>query len=192
MEPSISGPDSTVWGSVAESNQHAADLIALSGRHKEDIFSKWVTDKLFVPFDKHIGKWVKKPDPRYNTRVYNDNFFLQITHLITSLIACSLPVTSIVILYFVTSMRARLAIVAGFNLLFTTCLFCLTTAKRNDIFAATAAWVQKRFKQTSLTSLNRMANKLLGSPRYKLFSLEQMSTMTSRALRGLSNIRSCK
>jgi hypothetical protein len=48
-------------------------------------------------------------------------------------------IAPVVILYEISSMRARLGIMAGFTVVFSLCMAGLTNAKRSDIFAATAA-----------------------------------------------------
>jgi hypothetical protein len=51
-----------------------------------------------------------------------------------------LPISSIIILYFISSMAARLAIVTLFTALFALSLALVTGAKRVEIFAATSAF----------------------------------------------------
>jgi hypothetical protein len=74
-----------------------------------------------------------------NTIHYSNSSILRITRLITILLACLLPVVSIVILYVVASQPTRLGIVAILVTLFSLSLGLLTSANISDIFAATSA-----------------------------------------------------
>jgi hypothetical protein len=51
-----------------------------------------------------------------------------------------LPISSIVVLYFVSSTLARLAIVVGFTGLFALCLALTKRARRVEVFATTSAY----------------------------------------------------
>jgi len=62
-------------------------------------------------------------------------------NIITTLISSMLPITSVIILYFVDNIRARLGIVAAFLAVFSLTLALVTEAKRVEIFAATAGYV---------------------------------------------------
>lgn len=70
---------------------------------------------------------------------YQDAKVLQITYWMTSVIASLIPIGSIIVLYKVHSMAARLGIIAGFNVLVSLCLSIFTDAKRAEVFAITAA-----------------------------------------------------
>jgi hypothetical protein len=60
---------------------------------------------------------------------------------ITTVIACMLPITGVIILYFVHNMGARLGIVAAFMAVFALTLAYATDANRVDIFTATSGYV---------------------------------------------------
>jgi hypothetical protein len=53
-------------------------------------------------------------------------------------IACLLPVVSIVILYYIQSLKARLGTLAGLSAIFAVCMDLFTGANMSDVFAATA------------------------------------------------------
>jgi hypothetical protein len=72
---------------------------------------------------------------------YEDTTIYRITYWITSILASLILIISIVVLYLVHSMPARLGTIAGFNILVSICLMALTNAKRAEIFAITAAYV---------------------------------------------------
>ncbi|KAJ9665654.1 hypothetical protein H2201_004138 [Coniosporium apollinis] len=133
------GDDATVWGSTTNPKCHPPDLTALRARHDEDIFSKWVTEKAIMQFFRCKGHRFKKPSPVYGMVCYKDSTLLRLTYMITSLLASLLPIASITVLYYVESMRARLAVIAAFNLVICSCLTAFTTAKRTDVFAVAAA-----------------------------------------------------
>jgi membrane protein YdbS with pleckstrin-like domain len=73
-----------------------------------------------------------------NTIHYTNSSILRITRLITIILACLLPVVSIIILYVVTSQPIRLGIVAILVTLFSLSLGLVTSANISDIFAATS------------------------------------------------------
>jgi hypothetical protein len=61
------------------------------------------------------------------------------TQMFTVLIACSLPIAAIVLLYSVKNMTTRLGIVAASTGLFSISMNLLTMATLQEIFGATAA-----------------------------------------------------
>lgn len=61
--------------------------------------------------------------------------------MVATLLSSLLPVVSIVVLYLVHSMPARLGIIAAFTAGFSVVLSIITSASRIDNFAATAAYV---------------------------------------------------
>lgn len=62
----------------------------------------------------------------------------KIVSIITTVISSMLPITSIIILYFVDNIRTRLGIIAAFMATFSLTLALVTEAERVEIFAATA------------------------------------------------------
>lgn len=152
----MTGPDADIWGSVAESKSHVSDLVALRARHNEDPFSKWVTGTGMKIFFRCGGHRWRKPSPVDGRVFYSDSKLLRITYWITSILASLLPVSSIIILYCARSILARLAIIAGFNIIVSLCLLGFTNAKRSEVFAVTAAFaaVQVVFVGTNGTNGN--------------------------------------
>jgi membrane protein YdbS with pleckstrin-like domain len=83
---------------------------------------------------------VPKDKPHHaNTIYYTNSSILRITRLMTVLLACLLPVASIVILYVVTDQPTRLGIVAVLVTVFSLSLGLMTSANISDIFAAASA-----------------------------------------------------
>ena len=74
-----------------------------------------------------------------NLVTYSDDSIFLFTRLVIILVACLLPVVSIVILYLVESLPKRLGLIGGFTAAFSLCLGCLTKAKVSEIFTAIAA-----------------------------------------------------
>jgi hypothetical protein len=80
-------------------------------------------------------------DLESNIFLYRDSHFHRIANILGTLISSLIPIGSIVVLYLVTDMRIRLAIVSLFTSVFSIALSLVTSAKRVEIFAATAAQV---------------------------------------------------
>ncbi|KKY26963.1 hypothetical protein UCDDS831_g01011 [Diplodia seriata] len=134
------GLDAEVWGTIKKPKAYEPDIIALLPRKKEDMFSNLVTTD-------GMSKWFKwgldrfrRPSPVHGLVAYEESTLLRLTYLFSTALASLLPIASIVILYFVHSMKARLGIIALFNVLTSCCLAFFTTAKRTDIFAVAAAF----------------------------------------------------
>ena len=71
---------------------------------------------------------------------YEDATVYNITRIFCILISSLLPSASVVVLYFVEHLIDRLGIIMGFSLMFSFSLALFTSAKRVEIFAATAAF----------------------------------------------------
>lgn len=133
------GDDSTTWGSLANPNGYSPDLIALRPRRNEDPFSRWVANNIVPAFLRSSCVKLKEPSPFYGAVGLEDSSIFRVTAWMTSIIASLLPITSIILLSVVDPMKARLGIIAGFNLLVSVCLSTFTGARRVEIFAITAA-----------------------------------------------------
>lgn len=133
------GDDATIWGSTLAPDSHSPDLVALKPRQKEDAFSKWVTENAIISLFRCGCARFKKPSKVHGVVGYEDSNIFKITFWITSVLASLIPIASIVVLYCVHSVEARLGIIAAFNLLLSACLVGFTNARRTDVFAVTAA-----------------------------------------------------
>jgi hypothetical protein len=135
------GRDATSWGSMDDRNSHKPDLVALKPRTDRDAFSSWAARKavgrLFTYFFAHFVK----PSPVHGLVGIEDTIVYRATYGITSIVASMIPIISIVVLYYINSMSARLATIAAFNILVSLSLMILAGAKRAEIFAVTAAYV---------------------------------------------------
>ncbi|KAF2193865.1 hypothetical protein K469DRAFT_709321 [Zopfia rhizophila CBS 207.26] len=136
----LNGPDATIWGSATERKKYSPDLVTLCPRPKEDPFSGWVVEKAITNLFRCGCARFKKPSRVHGVIGYEDATILKITYWITSILASLIPIASIIILYCVHSMPARLGIIGGFNVLISICLSAFTNAKRSEVFAVTAAF----------------------------------------------------
>jgi len=133
------GSDRHVWNSDDGPSNGSPDLVVLRPHEQEDHFSEWVVESFLTWFHYFIWHRVKQPyDPESGLVSYEQSHLLRCTSFITTVIATLLPILSIVVLYYVQSMEARLGIIAAFTVIISLCLRGLTTAKMSDIFIATA------------------------------------------------------
>ncbi|KAL1643913.1 hypothetical protein SLS58_004588 [Diplodia intermedia] len=149
----LTGADLGVWGSVDQPKDCAKDLVALCPRHDEDRFSKWVTGKGITKFFHLGGARFRKRSPIHGFVGYEESDLLRITYNITTILASVLPIAAIAVLAYVQSMKAKLGIIAAFNVVLSVCLTVLTKAKRTDVFAVAAAFsaVQVVFVQSGMS-----------------------------------------
>lgn len=141
MGPSaLTGDDSSIWGHLDEPHRRSADLVALLGRQDEDPFSTWVTEKAVFKLMNLKFLQSKELSEVRGLKGCKDSTLTRITGMVTSVVASALPILSIVILYFVRSLEARIGIIAVFNLILSICMAVFTKAKRAEIFAVSAAF----------------------------------------------------
>jgi hypothetical protein len=118
------------------------DLVALSRRDVDDVLSKVFLTRLIPIFHWTLGNRLKKRSSSTpGLSEYDDAYLLAILEVTSTMISSMLPISSIIILHWVTSTSARLGIVVGYTALFSIALALLTRARRVEIFAATAALV---------------------------------------------------
>lgn len=79
------------------------------------------------------------PLPTTEITEYTDSHIHALLSISITVIACLLPISSILILYFISNTGARLSVALSFTAVFALCLALLTGAKRVEIFAATSA-----------------------------------------------------
>lgn len=130
----LKGEDRLVWGSKIQDDkaEPAKDLVALNPRPESDPFSALVMEK--------CTPWLYPRLRKLNDTVFvNDRKQLRYTAMLTTVIASLLPIASIAILYSNKSIKARLALIALFTFIFASSLVCFSTAKRTEVFSATAA-----------------------------------------------------
>ncbi len=136
----LTGWDRDVWGDPKHPEASVEDLMVIRPRPVEDPFSTWVVETLLTWLYQDV--WYRlfghRIDPAEGSTIKTD-IILRITSIFTMIVACLLPIGSIAVLYCVQTMRNRLELIAGFTVLFALSLLLFTSAKRSDVFAATAA-----------------------------------------------------
>ena len=135
----LKGPDATIWGTVIAPKSYSPDLVTLCPRKKEDPFSDWMAEKAVANLLRCCCLRFMKPNRIHGVIGYEDTKVMKVTYWITSILASLIPIASIIVLYFVHSMPARLGVIGAFNLLISVCLSAFTNAKRSEVFAITAA-----------------------------------------------------
>jgi hypothetical protein len=138
----LMGSDAGVWGSADDRDSYKPDLVALRPRTERDAFSVWAARKAVGSLFTYLFSRFVKPSPVNGLWGIEDTIVYRVTYGITSIMASMIPIVSIVVLYYVDSMPARLATIAAFNILVSLCLMLLAGAKRAEIFAVTAAYVK--------------------------------------------------
>lgn len=137
-EDPFDGDDSNIWGNVFKRESKKPDLVTLCPRERKDAFSTWAAENAINILRCGCTRFMK-PSRTHGVVGYQDSTVYLITFWITSILASLIPIASIVVLYVVQSMTARLGIIAAFNVLVSLCLVGFTSAKRAEIFAITAA-----------------------------------------------------
>ena len=139
---SLLGRDSDIWGSTSNPKSHAPDLFTFMPRHDADPFSEWVAHRFIVWFHNCIGyRFHNICDPDTGIVYYDDENLLQLTSIVTTISASLIPIISMIALYCVKTMSARLGLVTVFMILFAVGPTCFASARRIDVFVATAAYV---------------------------------------------------
>lgn len=161
------GSDVNIYGHGDDPELHAIDLAGLCPRGKQDVFSQWISENAIHFFKCGLGR-LNKANKQLGSNVYYDSTVLKVTGWITSIIASLLPIASILVLINVHTLKAKLFTVAAFDVLLSVCLTVFTDAKRSDVFAVTAAYVEPFHRMTLLT--------LVDSLLCRSFSLERMAT----------------
>lgn len=118
------------------------DLVATVNRSNADSLTKWVSVSVVPTFHALLGKRFSEPSPWHATlgvTHYPDSTILRVLDVIVTMLSSLFPILSIVILYAVKDMSARIGIIAAFTALFSLCLAVMTRAKRIEVFAATTA-----------------------------------------------------
>ncbi|KAI0479761.1 hypothetical protein F4859DRAFT_529914 [Xylaria cf. heliscus] len=104
---------------------------SLVGRHIHKVREEKATQGPILPLNYR--------DHRHAV-TYTHRSIARFTQAFTVLIACTFPITAIVILYNVRDMVTRLGIIAALTGLFSTSMSILTMASLQEIFAATSAF----------------------------------------------------
>jgi len=149
----LHGSDNRTWSS----DEWRADLVSLNPWVDESPLFSWISDTATYWYHRTVGYRRKvSKDPDYEARVlilakkpgceehhagtvvYERSTILRLTWVITTILACVLPIASTILLYTIASMAKRLWTMAIFTVLFSLALIATTRAGMTDIFAATA------------------------------------------------------
>ncbi|KAI0527818.1 hypothetical protein F5B22DRAFT_5248 [Xylaria bambusicola] len=125
-----------------------ADLVTFENSAM-DRFTSLVTYTIIDVYHRLIGRHIHRAregtvlplnyqDDRH-TVTYSHKSIVRFTQAFTVLIACTLPIAAIVVLYNVRDMPTRIGVIAALTGLFSTSMSILTMASLQEIFAATAA-----------------------------------------------------
>ncbi|KAI9662602.1 MAG: hypothetical protein M1821_008769 [Bathelium mastoideum] len=136
----LAGPDCEIWGSVHEPKGHEPDIVTLLPRKATDMFTKLLNNKGTPKLFQYGAGRFLKPSPVHGLVGFEESTLSRVTYLTTTGLASLIPVASIVVLYFISSMKLRLGFIAIFTVLLSMCLAFFTSAKRAEIFALTAAF----------------------------------------------------
>ncbi|WQF80553.1 hypothetical protein CDEST_05567 [Colletotrichum destructivum] len=109
------------------------DLVALNAVSETDFMSEYL--RRHWPAQKEISR-----DASFGIGRYDEGSVTLAVAIVSILVAAVLLVGSITSLYFVQSDAAKLGMIAAFTALFATSVGTMTTARRAEIFAATAAY----------------------------------------------------
>ncbi|KAL9111750.1 MAG: hypothetical protein Q9227_003809 [Pyrenula ochraceoflavens] len=157
----LRGPDQHSW-----SSKHSDDLIALNAPSASDALTSLFKTKFLPAFHnlalscyntrrKVLRQKPAAPEDESSSSPadldaelgfgpgfasYSDRRIHLFFNLLCTLISSLLPISSIIILYSVHSVRARLGIAAAFTASFSLCLAMMTSGRRVEIFAATTAF----------------------------------------------------
>lgn len=134
----IIGPDHTIWKETPPQ-----DLLSLQSPTNSDPFSRWAITSFIPTYHRLLGHHFRDPDPESQTEYieYNSTKIARVASFISTIVAVVMLIAPVAVLWKISSIKARLGTMAGFTVVFSLLMAGLTSAKRSDIFAATAAWV---------------------------------------------------
>ncbi|TVY41918.1 hypothetical protein LOCC1_G006053 [Lachnellula occidentalis] len=105
-----------------------------------DSFTRILRKPLTTLYHKVWGRRRGRTDVEGGICVYREKIVIRSADMIGTAVASLLPVLAVVALYCVREMLTRLGMVALFTVLFSMALVVTTSAKRMEVFAATAAF----------------------------------------------------
>ncbi|RHZ62599.1 hypothetical protein CDV55_101380 [Aspergillus turcosus] len=117
------------------------DLIALCGRYENvDHLTRWLFRVAIPWFDRLFGERIKPNDPETGTVYYDDGQIIRGTRIVSTVFSSVFPASSMLVLYVLNSMAARLVVIIVYNVLFSMLVGLMTRARRVEIFAASVAF----------------------------------------------------
>jgi len=132
----IIGPDHTIWKETPP-----RDLLSFQNPTNSDPFSRWAITSFIPTYHRLLGHHFRDPDPESQTEYieYNSTKIARVASFISTILAAVMLIAPVAVLWKISSAKARLGTMAGFTVVFSLLVAGLTSAKRSDIFAATAA-----------------------------------------------------
>jgi hypothetical protein len=120
------------------------DLVVLSERPEQrDLFAQYLSDRIVPWYHRCIGHKVQSPVCTKDwggVWEYKIEFFMVLGNIICMILSALVPSASIICLYFVSSMIARLVVVSGMSFLFSFVMTVIVQGRRVEVFAATTAF----------------------------------------------------
>jgi len=130
------GRDAHTWGTITHPQCGALDLVSLQGGIGNDPLPRWVREKLLYSLGAH---GFTKPSKAHGQRVIDEKPIHRIAQGITVCIAALLSTLSTIVLYFIVSMRLKLALIVVFNMIGSLCLCLIAKVKVPEVIAISAA-----------------------------------------------------
>jgi hypothetical protein len=120
------------------------DLVALSVRPEQrDLFAQYLSDRIVPWYHRYIGHRTQSPVSAQDwggVWEYKSELFVVLGNIVCMILSALVPSASIICLYFVSSMIARLAVVSGMSFLFSFMMTVIVQGRRVEVFAATTAF----------------------------------------------------
>jgi hypothetical protein len=130
---SLKGLEAEPWEPHCE-----GDLIVLSERpEQQDLFAQYLSDKIVPWYHRWLGHATQSPVSVQDwgeVWEYKSELF---GNIICMILSALIPSASIICLYFVSSMIARLAVVSGMSFLLSFVMTVTVQGRRVEVFAAT-------------------------------------------------------
>jgi len=122
--------------SPAGVSNHLEDMIAINEPSDDlDSVTNWVMRTVLPNYHEKVARHFRDGET-----TYRETTWYRVTSILATTLSTLLPILSIVVLYIVHNMPARLGIIAAFTASFSFILNFITKASRVDNFAATAAF----------------------------------------------------
>ncbi|KAK4664667.1 uncharacterized protein QC763_0073080 [Podospora pseudopauciseta] len=122
-----------------------SSYLCLSAPVKEtDPFTAFITEKILKTYRHLLGRRIntgQAVDTDTGHTLYSPSRISKASSLITTVLASTLPVLTILVLNGLDSTDARIGVTAGFTVLLTLVIAVFNDAKRIEVFAATATYV---------------------------------------------------
>ncbi|KAH8591691.1 hypothetical protein B0O99DRAFT_718993 [Bisporella sp. PMI_857] len=145
------GMDRDAWDMKTED-----DLVAIKPRAAPDAFSRWFTEHLVPKYHHILGKKFQESLPKdlgADIYHYKESSLESVLGVFVTVVASLLPICSVIALYIVQSDGVRIGMIAIFSACFSSALTLMTSARRIEVFAATAALVSKHPVLVKINSL---------------------------------------